>query len=241
MCLELDKSSGQEKGDIGDGREGWQQWKSADELDTFGSFFTDDLQYSGDGYAHDISMSFTSQEFIIELNRLIDNGFWSNQVSMITVTFNAYEPNIDRFIVVQQQYEVAITGDINHALLKVIVFSLDQIKQTASDAMFIDIIQFGFCLLYFYRAIVLKIIKADEMKDKEGKLPPGYSPCCSISTDLLVVLFFIAKFVMSQYTNYFPIDDILMNRHEQEVDGEMVLVNEERYIDMVRYADLYLQ
>lgn len=85
-------------------------------------------------------MSITSAEFIADFNHLIEKQFWTNNVSMFTITFNAYEPNIDRFIVVQQQYEVAIAGGINQGQLKVIVFSLDQIKQTAGDAMFIDLI-----------------------------------------------------------------------------------------------------
>ena len=38
-------------------------------------------------------------------------------------------------------------------------------------------------------------------------------------------------------TNYWPIDDILMNR--KEVDGEMI--EGEYYMDMNQYADLYLQ
>ena len=40
--------------------------------------------------------------------------------------------------------------------------------------MFIDLIQFGFCLLYLHRACWIKIIKVDELKDKEGNLPKGY-------------------------------------------------------------------
>lgn len=63
--------------------------------------------------------------------------------------------------------------------------------------MLIDIIQFIFCLFYLYRAIYIKIIKVDELKDKEGNLPRGYSPKCSIITDLLVVVFFIVKFILS--------------------------------------------
>ena len=54
---------------------------------------------------------------------------------------------------------------------------------------------------------------------------------------MLVVVFFIAKFIMSQMTNYWPVDDILMN--QREVDGEMI--QGEYYMDMNRYADLYLQ
>jgi hypothetical protein len=44
--------------------------------------------------------------------------------------------------------------------------------------------------------------------------------------DLLVVIFFLMKFVMSQYTNYWDIDAMLQN--------------EEEYTDIVRMADLYL-
>lgn len=74
-------------------------WRSAEELETAGSFFTDDLQFSGDGYVLDWPMSSTSESFIEEFNRVIPIGFWEVQTAMYTFTFNSYEPSLDRFVI----------------------------------------------------------------------------------------------------------------------------------------------
>lgn len=42
----------------------WMKFKTGEELETAGSFFTDDLIYSGDGYVYDFSLRLTPTEFI---------------------------------------------------------------------------------------------------------------------------------------------------------------------------------
>lgn len=146
---------------------------------------------------------------------------------MWTITLNAYQPAIDRFVVIQMQFDFSMTGVITPGQIKIIVFSLDQLKQTSRDALIIDGLQVFFCMVYLYRACFIKIIYGDELKDKDGNNPLGYSPSCSIFTDILVLFFFVAKFLMSQITNYQPVDEILLD--------------EEHYIDLVRFADFFLQ
>jgi len=52
-------------------------------------------------------------------------------------------------------------------------------------------------MVYLYRACVVKIIDDDKLKDSDGNYSKGYAPCCSISTDITVLFFFVAKFLMS--------------------------------------------
>lgn len=56
-------------------------------------------------------------------------------------------------------------------------------------------------MVYMYRACYVKIIRAEDLKIN-GEDPAGYSPSCSIFTDCMVLFFFVAKFLMSQITNY---------------------------------------
>ena len=56
-------SGKQETGTIGDGKLEWQKWKTADELDTADSFYTDEYSYTGDGFILDFSLNISSQEF----------------------------------------------------------------------------------------------------------------------------------------------------------------------------------
>lgn len=87
--------------------------------------------------------------------------------------------------------------------------------------------------MYLYRACIVKNIYGDDLKIEDPEnpdnkvYPPGYSPSCSIMTDMLVLFFFVAKILMSQITNGHDVDDILLNDDE--------------YIDLVRYADYFLQ
>jgi len=53
-------------------------------------------------------------------------------------------------------------------------------------------------------------------KDKDGNEidPEGYSKCCSLFTDFLVIVAFMAKFFFSLQTNFHPIDDILNDKYQ---------------------------
>lgn len=93
----------------------WRKWRSAEELNTRGSFFTDDIQITGDGYIKDFSMRLSPDEFVQDLNEMIEAGWWNNRMSMWCITFNAYIPSVDRFIVVQLLFDVNLTGAVTPA------------------------------------------------------------------------------------------------------------------------------
>jgi len=61
----------------------------------------------------------------------------------------------------------------------------------------------------------------------------GYSKGCSICTDSSVIICFMLKFYFSQQTNYFDIHMILEDNYKDH--------DEEEYIEMVHYADYYLE
>ena len=61
----------------------------------------------------------------------------------------------------------------------------------------------------------------------------GYSKICSISVDLSVIVLFIFKFALSQITNYNDIEGLLVNNYNGH--------NKEEYVDLVYFADYYLQ
>ena len=64
--------------------------------------------------------------------------------------------------------------------------------------MIIDGLQLFFCFCYLFRACYIKIWNRKQLEkyEKQGRME-GYSNCCSIMTDLLVVSCFIAKFYFS--------------------------------------------
>jgi len=82
-------------------------------------------------------------------------------------------------------------------------------------------------MCYFSRALFLKILKNHEEEIE------GFSKCCSITTDLLVVLAFVLKFMYSQTTNYHDIDAILNDNYNGH--------GHEEYVEMVHYADAYME
>jgi len=84
-----------------------------------------------------------------------------------------------------------------------------------------------FCCCYASRALFLKILKKEEEEIE------GYSKCCSITTDLLVVVAFSLKFIYSQSTNYHDLENILNDNYKDS--------GEEQYIEMVHYADAYME
>jgi len=75
----------------------------------------------------------------------------------------------------------------------------------------------------------------EKPKDKDGNYiaPEGYSKCCSIGSDLLVVVAFLAKFYFSLRTNFHPIDDILNDNYKGS--------DEKQYIELVYYANCYME
>ena len=123
--------------------------------------------------------------------------------------------------------EFTLAGMLLPTPIKIICFSLDQKQQTSEWAALVDGIQTFFCLCYMYRVIVLKCMKYN------GPEIEGYSKGCSIFTDLMVIICFICKFRFSQETNYHDISAIL----EDNYNGN----GTEEYIEMVRYADVYLE
>ena len=108
--------------------EEWMTFRTGEELETAGSFFTDDQIYSGDGYVYDFSLRLQPDEFLEEFYGIVEKNWWNNRISMWSMTLNAYAPAIDRFVVIQMQFDFSMTGVITPSQLKIIVFSLDQTK-----------------------------------------------------------------------------------------------------------------
>jgi len=116
-------------------------------------------------------------------------------------------------------FEFSEAGIVRPAQLKIISFSLDQLKQTSSTALIVDAFQIFFTFCYMSRLCFVKIkihqtIKAKYQKWKKGQEEDfeesddekeeeieeeidGYSPACSMLTDMLVVCFFFLKFFWS--------------------------------------------
>lgn len=45
----------------------WYKWNSASDLETKGSWYTDESSYTGDGYVQDYSLGENSEEFISDI------------------------------------------------------------------------------------------------------------------------------------------------------------------------------
>lgn len=75
--------------------------------------------------------------------------------------------------------------------------------------------------------------EAKKEEEEQEEEIDGYSPTCSIITDLMVIMAFILKFRYSQMTNYHDIDGIL-NENYMGVVGE-------QYIELTHFADYYLE
>jgi len=78
----------------------WHEWNRADEIETKGSFYTDDKKYSGDGYIKDFSLGMTSEEFQSNITALLDEtpSFLDFNTAVLIISFNCYEPSQDRFV-----------------------------------------------------------------------------------------------------------------------------------------------
>lgn len=123
--------------------------------------------------------------------------------------------------------EFSLAGLLVPKPIKIICFSLDQLKQTASSAIVVDGFQLFFCCCYLSRVTFLKIMKYS------GEEIPGYGKGCSIATDIMVILCFFIKFYLSQQTNYHDIEAILNDNHKDH--------DQEEYIEMIHYANYFLE
>jgi len=67
----------------------------ADDLETKGSFYTDDNFYTGDGYIKDFSLGMTSEEFQEGFTALMneDPPFIDFNTAVLIISFNCYEPS----------------------------------------------------------------------------------------------------------------------------------------------------
>jgi len=223
----------------------WHVWRSAEELETHSSFYTDDNHYSGDGYVKDFSLGLDSESFQREIEDLFSQSpkFIDFDTAVVFISFNCYEPSQDRFIATQMSIDFPLGGMLIPNTIKIICFSMDQIKQISASALLTDGIQLFFCVCYASRVVLLKILNQDKLRrfkrDANGKETEeeeeidGYSKGCSIATDVLVVVAFLLKFYFSQQTNYHDLDQIL-NDNYQGSGGE-------EYIEMVHYADYYME
>lgn len=174
--------------------------------------------------------------------------------AIIIISFNCYDPSQDRFITTSMTVEFSVAGILLPAPPKIISYSLDQLKQTSSTALVVDGIQLFFCFCYLSRVFFLKLKihkKFERFRKPLESLSPeeqekrireiqeenaeidGYSPGCSIMTDLLVVIAFFLKFRYSQMTNYHDVDAILNDDYRGH--------GEEEYIELVHFADYYME
>ena len=53
--------------------------------------------------------------------------------------------------------EFSVSGLLLPASIKIISYSLDQMKQTSSNSMMVDGVQVFFCFCYIFRACILKM------------------------------------------------------------------------------------
>jgi hypothetical protein len=101
----------------------------------------------------------------------------------------------------------------------------------------IDYIQLFFCCCTASKLIFIKLPQCFKKKDEEGNEVEieieGYSKVCSMAVDFFVIVLFLFKFALSQITNYNDIEGILVNNFNGH--------NKEEYVDLVSYADYYLQ
>lgn len=235
-CLELERETEkQERGNVSDYLnkttwKDWHRWKSGEETKTQKSFYTDDSLWTGDGYIIDFSLGLTAQEFQKQFTALLseDPHYFNFQTSVIMVTFNCYEPSQDRFLTTSMTVDFNVAGLLDPQPIKIICFSLDQMKQTDSTAIFTDGIQLFFCFAYFYRMIFLKIIP-----NHKGLMEgiDGYDHCISTATDSLVIMSYLLKFTGSQSTNGHDLEGILNDNYLGS--------GEEEYVEMVYYAGQY--
>ena len=107
-------------------------WQSTEQLKGRGAWYTDEISDSGDGYVKDFPLTMTSEQFLIELNKMIgvgkvqsEDNFLNTQVSLIVLTFNTYEPSEDRFISTQVSIQFSMAGLLIPHRLKVICFNLN--------------------------------------------------------------------------------------------------------------------
>lgn len=269
-------SENQEKRDIGklngsspadSQKYSWYKWRSAEQLQTKSSFYTDDFYTSGDGYVVDFSLTLSSEQFRSQINELLSNSnppYIDENTGVIIIGFNCYDPSQDRFITTSMTIHFSMSGMLVPYPIKIISYAWDQMKQTSSMAMLIDIIQMFFCFCYFIRATCLKMKlhepiirllsrlctkskKTEDDPDVDGSVEKmmdfeeekqeeeieGYSPTCSVITDLIVVLCYFLKFSFSQETNYHDIKGLL-NDNYNGYTGE-------QYVEMTHYADYYLE
>lgn len=113
---------------------------------------------------------------------------------MIFISFNCYDPSLDKFIATEMVIEFNMAGYLIPITIKIICFSLDYVKQTASNAFVIDLVQAMFAFSILSRLIFFKLNRC-WMKDKQEI--EGYGETSSIMIDFLVVASFFAKFFMS--------------------------------------------
>jgi hypothetical protein len=157
-----------------------------------------------------------------------DPPFIDYNTAVVFIKFNCYEPSQDRFITTQMSIDFPLGGMLVPNTIKIICFSMDQIKQISASALLVDVIQLFFCACYLARVVFLKIMTYRDETPIEG-----YSKNCSICTDTMVVVAFLLKFYFSQQTNFHDIDAILNDNY---LDS-----GAEQYIELVHYADYYME
>jgi hypothetical protein len=121
-----------------------------------------------------------------------------------------------------------VAGFLDPQPIKIICFSLDQMKQTDSTAILTDGIQLFFCFAYFFRMIFLKMIP-NHRGEMDGI--DGYDHSCSTMTDMMVIICYMLKFTQSQSTNGHDLEGILNDNY---LDS-----GKEEYVEMVYYANQY--
>ena len=149
---------------------------------------------------------------------------------MMFITFNCYDPSLDKFIVTEMVIEFNMAGYLIPITIKIICFSLDYVKQTDPNAFLVDLLQMFFAMCIASRLI---FFKCNRCWSKDKREIEGYSETSSIMVDFLVVASFFAKFFMSQVTNNNDVDGLL----NDDQKGRL----EEKYVELVNYANLYVE
>ena len=95
----------------------------------------------------------STEDFKAELVSLFESGpgnpkFIDYDTAVVIIVFNCYEPSQDKFITVQMTIRFTLSGVLTPTPIKIICFSLDQQKQTSDIAIYVDLIQFFFCIVY---------------------------------------------------------------------------------------------
>ena len=70
-------------------------------------------------------MSMSSEEFIEEMDQLKEDKFIDTNTAVLIITFNCYEPSVDRFIVAQITIEFTLAGMLKPVPLKIVPFAWD--------------------------------------------------------------------------------------------------------------------